>query len=108
MFYLKRAVGSWKKSLSQASKKVSHRSIIGGYLIGIIMHHFLDMLDLQRSDVEFLLRSTAKLKSSPRQAHLPLAGYCLGLVFEKLSLRTRVSFQAAMGQLGGTSIFLSG
>jgi ornithine carbamoyltransferase len=72
------------------------------------MRHFVDMLDLQRTDVEFLLQSTAKLKAAPRQAQLPLAGYCLGLVFEKLSLRTRVSFQAAMGQLGGTSIFLSG
>src|SRR6516165_113868 len=77
-------------------------------MVGIIMRHFLDMLDLDRGDVEFLLQSTARLKAAPRQAQLPLAGYCLGLVFEKLSLRTRVSFQAAMGQLGGTSIFLSG
>jgi ornithine carbamoyltransferase len=72
------------------------------------MHHFLDMLDLERGDVELLLRATAQWKAAPRQAALPLAGYCLGLVFEKPSLRTRVSFQAAMGQLGGTSIFLSG
>jgi ornithine carbamoyltransferase len=72
------------------------------------MRHFIDMLDLDPSDVDLLLNAAARLKRAPRQASLPLLGYNLGLVFEKPSLRTRVSFQAAMGQLGGTSIFLSG
>jgi ornithine carbamoyltransferase len=72
------------------------------------MRHFLDMLDLTSSDVKFLLDATARLKRQPRDGFLPLAGRCLGLVFEKPSLRTRVSFQAAMAQLGGSSIFLSG
>jgi ornithine carbamoyltransferase len=72
------------------------------------MRHFLDMLDLDAGDPEFLLAATARLKAQPREGFLPLAGRCLGLVFEKPSLRTRVSFQAAMGQLGGSSIFLSG
>jgi len=66
------------------------------------------MLDLESGDVNFLLDATARLKAQPREGFLPLAGRCLGLVFEKPSLRTRVSFQAAMGQLGGSSIFLSG
>jgi ornithine carbamoyltransferase len=72
------------------------------------LRHFLDMLDLDAREVELLLAATAKLKAQPRDGYLPLAGRCLGLVFEKPSLRTRVSFQAAMGQLGGSSIFLSG
>ncbi len=38
----------------------------------------------------------------------PLRGRVVGLVFEKPSLRTRVSFEAAMAQLGGTSLFLPG
>ncbi len=71
------------------------------------MRHFVDMLDMQQQEVELLLRATAKLKET-KGAFTPLMGKCLGLVFEKPSLRTRVSFQAAMGQLGGTSIFLSG
>lgn len=72
------------------------------------MRHFLDLLDVSTDEVKQLLAATAVLKSQKRAEFLPLAGHCLGLVFEKLSLRTRVSFQAAMGQLGGSSIFLSG
>ncbi|MBL8823944.1 MAG: ornithine carbamoyltransferase [Planctomycetia bacterium] len=72
------------------------------------MRHFLDLLDVSKEEVKRLLTATAALKSQTRAEFLPLAGHCLGLVFEKPSLRTRVSFQAAMGQLGGTSIFLSG
>jgi len=72
------------------------------------LRHFLDLLDVTTKEVKLLLSATAKLKAMKRAVFLPLAGHCLGLVFEKPSLRTRVSFQAAMGQLGGTSIFLSG
>ena len=72
------------------------------------MRHFVDLLDVTSDEVRMLLAATARLKAMQRAAMLPLAGYCLGLVFEKPSLRTRVSFQAAIGQLGGTSIFLSG
>ncbi|HQR42962.1 MAG TPA: ornithine carbamoyltransferase [Gemmatales bacterium] len=72
------------------------------------MRHFLDLLDVTTEEVKKLLSATAKLKAMPRGSQLSLAGRCLGLVFEKPSLRTRVSFQAAIGQLGGTSIFLSG
>src|SRR5262249_39283246 len=57
-----------------------------------------------------LLRETARLKASLRNGERTpsLLGRVLGLVFEKPSLRTRVSFQAAIAQLGGTSIFLAG
>ncbi|MFT3879069.1 MAG: ornithine carbamoyltransferase [Gemmatales bacterium] len=72
------------------------------------VRHFLDLLDVNTDEVKLLLGATAKLKAMKRAEFLPLAGHCLGLVFEKPSLRTRVSFQAAIGQLGGTSIFLSG
>ena len=72
------------------------------------MRHFLDLLDVSTDEVRQLLGATTKLKTMNRDGYLPLAGHCLGLVFEKPSLRTRVSFQAAIGQLGGTSIFLSG
>lgn len=72
------------------------------------MRHFLDLLDVSTDEVKLLLAATAQLRTKERTKFLPLAGHCLGLVFEKPSLRTRVSFQAAMGQLGGTSIFLSG
>lgn len=72
------------------------------------IRHFLDLFDVSTDEVKLLLQATARLKAMQRAEFLPLAGHCLGLVFEKPSLRTRVSFQAAIGQLGGTSIFLSG
>jgi ornithine carbamoyltransferase len=74
------------------------------------MRHFLDLLDLTPDEITHLFRETARLKAAHAR-HEPtpvLLGRVLGMVFEKPSLRTRVSFQAAMAQLGGTSLFLSG
>jgi ornithine carbamoyltransferase len=72
------------------------------------MRHFLDLLELNRDEILHLLRGAARLKSDHQRGDhsTPLLGRVLGLVFEKPSLRTRVSFQAAVAQLGGSSIFL--
>ena len=74
------------------------------------MRHFLDLLDLTPKEIAHLLRETGRLKKAHRRgSRRPLLlGRVLGLVFEKPSLRTRVSFQTAMAQLGGASVFLSG
>jgi ornithine carbamoyltransferase len=74
------------------------------------MRHFLDLLDLTADEIQHLLHETARLKAihQPGQRRPSLLGRVLGLVFEKPSLRTRVSFQTAMAQLGGASVFLSG
>ncbi len=74
------------------------------------MRHFLDLLDLSPDEIQHLLAETARLKEAhARGERAPtLLGRVLGLVFEKPSLRTRVSFQTAMAQLGGASVFLSG
>src|SRR6516225_3172568 len=74
------------------------------------MRHFLDSLDLSTDEMSHLLEETARLKAAhaKREPTPALLGRVLGLVFEKPSLRTRVSFQAAIAQLGGASIFMSG
>src|SRR5947207_10303017 len=74
------------------------------------MRHFLDLLDLNSDEVSELLDDTAKLKAAERKGirKPALLGRVLGMVFEKPSLRTRVSFQTAMAQLGGSSVFLRG
>jgi ornithine carbamoyltransferase len=74
------------------------------------MRHFLELWDWTADEILDLLKEAGRLK----KAHLrgknkpSLQGHVLGLIFEKPSLRTRVSFQAAIAQLGGSSIFLSG
>jgi ornithine carbamoyltransferase len=74
------------------------------------MRHFIDLLDLTREELCSLFSESAKLKKA-REAGVAtpiLTGRVLGLVFEKPSLRTRVSFQTAIAQLGGDSVFLAG
>jgi ornithine carbamoyltransferase len=73
------------------------------------MRHFLDLLDLSAEELRHLLDQAAVMKAAAANGDRPpvLAGGVLGMVFEKPSLRTRVSFEAAMAQLGGRSIFLS-
>jgi ornithine carbamoyltransferase len=74
------------------------------------MRHFISLLDWNRDDIEALLDEAAQLKKEHQRGirRPSLAGKVLGLVFEKPSLRTRVSFQAAMAQMGGSSVYLSG
>ena len=71
--------------------------------------HFLQLKDLSRAEFEYLLARTRVLKSRQRNGALyqPLRGKTLGMIFEKNSTRTRVSFEAGMAQLGGTALFLS-
>jgi ornithine carbamoyltransferase len=72
------------------------------------MRHLLDLFDVTREEIAALLAQTDALKkANARGQRKPvMAGKVLGLVFEKPSLRTRVSFQSAIAQMGGASIFL--
>src|SRR5437763_2003594 len=77
----------------------------------IPMRHLLDIPDLSADEITHLLTDAVRLKAARRVRPadgLPLRGRVVGLVFEKPSLRTRVSFEAAVAQLGGTSLFLPG
>ncbi|MFO0961129.1 MAG: ornithine carbamoyltransferase [Isosphaeraceae bacterium] len=76
----------------------------------MMTRHFLDLLHLSREEARGLLRRAAEMKAEYLRGHRPalLAGRTLGLLFEKPSLRTRVSFEAAIAHLGGNAIFLNG
>jgi ornithine carbamoyltransferase len=72
------------------------------------MRHVIVPEDLSAAEIEAVFAVSrdleAKFTAGQRDALLP--GRVLGLIFEKQSLRTRVSFQAAMAHLGGSSLFL--
>ena len=68
------------------------------------MKHFLRLGDLTLDDHRALFRRARELKADRRQR--TLEGRSLLLLFEKASTRTRISFEAAIGQLGGSAITL--
>lgn len=69
----------------------------------------LSILDLNTDEIHALLNRTAELKGMQKGGtpHESLEGKSLGMIFEKSSTRTRVSFDVGMFQLGGQAIFLS-
>jgi ornithine carbamoyltransferase len=67
------------------------------------VRHLLSSADLSGEEFSFLLEVAAALKAKPQRL---LEGRQLALVFEKPSLRTRVSFQVGMRHLGGETIYL--
>jgi ornithine carbamoyltransferase len=74
-----------------------------------VARHFIDLFELAADEARALLDGALTLKGKDNGSRWqPLSGRTLGLLFEKPSLRTRVSFEAAIAQLGGTAIFLNG
>jgi ornithine carbamoyltransferase len=75
-----------------------------------MLRHFVDLLDLSSQDARALVDRAIQLKRGERVGGRSplLSGRTLGLIFEKPSLRTRVSFEAAIARLGGNAIFLRG
>ncbi len=69
----------------------------------------LTLLDLSKEDFDYLFKRAIELKKNGRQDHTcrRLSGKTLGMIFDKPSTRTRISFETAMIQLGGTPIFIS-
>jgi len=72
------------------------------------MRHFLTLLDVSQEEARHILKRAVKIKRHLREGivHQPLAGKTLGMIFDKASTRTRVSFETGMYQLGGHALFL--
>jgi ornithine carbamoyltransferase len=71
------------------------------------VRHFLSIADLSTAELTALLDDAAALKRDPVPSDAPLRGRALAMIFEKPSLRTRLSFDVAMRDLGGHSSYLS-
>lgn len=73
------------------------------------MKHLLTMMDLSKDDILEILNLADQLKYERKNGieHHLLKGKSLGMIFEKSSTRTRISFETGMYQLGGQALFLS-
>ncbi|MBA7601370.1 Ornithine carbamoyltransferase [subsurface metagenome] len=74
-----------------------------------MVKHLLSMQDLSSSEINAILDEAAELKEKLQKGkpHELLKGKTLGMIFEKPSLRTRVTFETGMTQLGGHAIYLA-
>jgi ornithine carbamoyltransferase len=70
-------------------------------------HNFLSIRDFSPEEIRYLLDLAREIKSHPSAHAGALRGKTLALIFEKPSLRTRVSFDVGIQQLGGFSLYLS-
>ena len=70
---------------------------------------FLKLSDLNKDEVLGLIKETTEIKQLKAKgtAHRPLEGKTLGMIFNKNSTRTRISFEVGMFELGGHSLFLT-
>ncbi|WP_078085448.1 ornithine carbamoyltransferase [Microbulbifer mangrovi] len=73
------------------------------------VRHFLTLLDLSKEELHGIIERAIELKALRNQgvASEPFRNKVLGMIFEKSSTRTRVSFEAGMAQMGGSALFLS-
>ena len=73
------------------------------------MKHLLKLSDWTKEEITDILDLADRLKYENKKgiAHPRLAGQTLGMIFQKSSTRTRVSFEVGMYQLGGQALFLS-
>ncbi len=73
------------------------------------MKHLLKLMDLTENEIIEILNTADQLKYEKKNGitHHILKGKTLGMIFEKSSTRTRVSFEVGMYDLGGTALFLS-
>jgi ornithine carbamoyltransferase len=73
------------------------------------IRHFLSLRDLSPAELNQVINLAIEMKAAKREGRQEpiFAGKVLGMIFEKSSTRTRVSFEAGMAQLGGDALFLS-
>ena len=70
------------------------------------MRHLPNLKDLSTDEIQDILGRAATIKANPKEYSQLLAGESLAMLFQKTSTRTRVSFEVAMTELGGHSIFV--
>ncbi len=70
------------------------------------VRHFITLRDITSEEFRNLIRRGIELKQTARRDYEPLKNRVLGMIFEKSSTRTRISFETGMVHFGGSAIFL--
>lgn len=70
------------------------------------VRHFITLTDITTEEFRKLIRRGIELKQAARRDYEPLKNRVLGMIFEKSSTRTRISFETGMVHFGGSAIFL--
>src|SRR5258708_34583213 len=75
----------------------------------LVKRDLLSLWDFSADEIRALMNRASELKRmrAARHFHEPLAGKTLGMIFEKASTRTRVSFEVGMFELGGHAVYLA-
>ncbi len=75
----------------------------------MVPRHFLNLLDFSKDELQTLIARAIELKAMQKAGQCPelFKNKVLAMLFEKSSTRTRVSFETAMAQCGGSAMFLS-
>ena len=89
----------WSASVAESWPPLQWRSGLKG-------RDLLSASDLTPAETDFLLQLALRVKAHPLRYRDVLAGKSLAMLFEKPSLRTRVTFELAMAQLGGRALYL--
>jgi ornithine carbamoyltransferase len=87
-------------------RAVSPPSAIAWEIKALENRDLTSISDLEPSEVEAILELASLVKSRPAEFRTALSGKQMAMFFEKPSLRTRLTFEAGMAALGGTSIFV--
>ncbi len=72
-----------------------------------MVRHLLKISDFSKAEIEKIINKAIEIKNNPQNFSSALKGETLLIIFEKPSLRTRISFEVGMQQLGGHAIFYS-
>ena len=113
------ALRSWQKSFKRdedwrvrkrgSLRRDLHSPLLNLHSIKGLSKHLLKLLDCSTEEIIGLLDLADQLKYEKKHniSHRHLEGKSLGMIFQKSSTRTRVSFETGMYQLGGQALFLS-
>lgn len=99
----KRSVKRKRHTAHKSKNKAKHPTKKSGFFEA---KDFLSLREVDAGDLEGLFKLAEKMKKNPKAFSGKLKGKSLALLFQKPSIRTRISFQVGMSQLGGMAVYM--